>query len=138
MSSTWCESSPRLWHSFRVSRALLAIAPELFDGTAAAALDPGALGMPGAHFPRLTLASLGSVIGFVTQETYLFHASVRDNLLYAKPEATHAELESAARAAAIHERVMELPDGYDTIVGERGYKPSGGGKQRIADARGVP
>ena len=71
----------------------------------------------------------------MTQETYLFHASVKDNLLYAKPEATQAELEVAARAAAIHDRVMELPEGYDTIVGERGYKLSGGEKQRIAIAR---
>jgi ATP-binding cassette, subfamily B, bacterial len=75
------------------------------------------------------------VIGFVTQETYLFHASVRDNLLYAKPDASQEELERAARAAAIHDRVMELPQGYDTIVGERGYKLSGGEKQRIAIAR---
>ena len=58
----------------------------------------------------------------VTQETYLFHASIIENLRYAKPDATMAEIEEAARAAAIHERVMELPDGYDTIVGERGYK----------------
>jgi ATP-binding cassette subfamily B protein len=75
------------------------------------------------------------VIGFVTQETYLFHASVRDNLLYAKPDATQEELERAAGAAAIHDRIMELPQGYDTIVGERGYKLSGGEKQRIAIAR---
>jgi len=103
--------------------------PRLYD------VDAGGIEIDGADIRRLTLASLGSVIGFVTQETYLFHASVRDNLLYAKPEATHAELESAARAAAIHDRVMELPDGYDTIVGERGYKLSGGEKQRIAIAR---
>ena len=75
------------------------------------------------------------MIGVVTQETYLFHASVRDNLRYAKPDATDGELEAAARAAAIHDRVMELPEGYDTIVGERGYKLSGGEKQRIAIAR---
>ena len=71
----------------------------------------------------------------MTQETYLFHASVRENLLYARPEASQAELETAARAAAIHDRIMELPDGYDTIVGERGYKLSGGEKQRVAIAR---
>jgi ATP-binding cassette subfamily B protein len=75
------------------------------------------------------------VIGFVTQETYLLHASIRDNLRYARPEATDAELEAAARAAAIHERIMELPEGYATIVGERGYKLSGGEKQRVAIAR---
>ena len=103
--------------------------PRLYD------VDGGAIEIDGTDIRKLTLASLGSVIGFVTQETYLFHASVRDNLLYAKPEATQAELEVAARAAAIHDRVMELPEGYDTIVGERGYKLSGGEKQRIAIAR---
>jgi ATP-binding cassette subfamily B protein len=71
----------------------------------------------------------------VTQETYLFHASVRQNLLYAKPDATDEELEAAARAAFIHERIAELAEGYDTIVGERGYRMSGGEKQRLAIAR---
>ncbi len=103
--------------------------PRLYD------VGEGSIEIDGADIRTLTLQSLGSVIGFVTQETYLFHASVRDNLLYARPEATYAELEAAARAAAIHDRVMELPDGYDTIVGERGYKLSGGEKQRIAIAR---
>jgi ATP-binding cassette subfamily B protein len=83
----------------------------------------------------VTLESLGDVIGFVTQETYLFHDTIRANLLYAKPDATEAELEAATRAAAIHGRIGELPDGYDTVVGERGYKLSGGEKQRIAIAR---
>jgi ATP-binding cassette subfamily B protein len=71
----------------------------------------------------------------VTQETYLFHASVRTNLLYARPEATDEELETATRAAAIWDRIQELPQGLDTVVGERGYKLSGGEKQRIAIAR---
>ncbi len=71
----------------------------------------------------------------MTQETYLFHASVRENLRYARPEATDEELEVATRAAAIHDRILELPDGFDTVVGERGYKLSGGEKQRIAIAR---
>ena len=84
---------------------------------------------------RTQLESLGQVIGVVTQETYLFHASVLDNLRYAKPEATLEDVEEAARAAAIHDRVLELPEGYDTIVGERGYKLSGGEKQRVAIAR---
>ena len=103
--------------------------PRLYD------VDSGAIEIDDVDIRGLTLASLGSVIGFVTQETYLFHASVRDNLLYAKPDATQEELEAAAGAAAIHERITELPDGYDTIVGERGYKLSGGEKQRIAIAR---
>ena len=103
--------------------------PRLYD------VDAGAVEIDGRDVRRIALASLGSVIGVVTQETYLFHASIRDNLLYAKPEATDAELEVAARAAAIHERITELPDGYATMVGERGYKLSGGEKQRIAIAR---
>ena len=77
------------------------------------------------------------MIGIVTQETYLFHATVRRNLLYGKPDATQEELEAAAKAAFIHDRIAELPDGYDTMVGERGYKLSGGEKQRLAIARVV-
>jgi ATP-binding cassette subfamily B protein len=103
--------------------------PRLYD------VEQGAVEIDGTDVRQISLVSLGRVIGFVTQETYLFHDTVRANLLYAKPDATHAELEAAARAAAIHDRVMELPQGYDTIVGERGYKLSGGEKQRIAIAR---
>ncbi len=103
--------------------------PRLYD------VDSGAVEIDGRDIRRITLASLGEVIGFVTQETYLFHASIRDNLRYARPDARDADLERAARVAAIHERILELPDGYDTIVGERGYKLSGGEKQRIAIAR---
>jgi ATP-binding cassette, subfamily B, bacterial len=103
--------------------------PRLYD------VDSGAVEIDGIDVRRIKLASLGQIIGVVTQETYLFHASVRQNLLYAKPEATQEELEAAARAAAIHDRVLELPEGYDTMVGERGYKLSGGEKQRIAIAR---
>jgi len=103
--------------------------PRLYDA------DAGAVEIDGRDVRNLTLESLGRAIGFVTQETYLFHATVRENLLYAKPEATQAELEAAARAAAIHDRIMELPQGYDTVVGERGYKLSGGEKQRVAIAR---
>jgi ATP-binding cassette subfamily B protein len=105
------------------------LVPRLYD------VDAGAVEIDGTDVRGISLVSLGRVIGFVTQETYLFHASVRENLLYAKPEATQEELERAARAAAIHDRVMELPQGYDTVVGERGYKLSGGEKQRIAIAR---
>jgi ATP-binding cassette subfamily B protein len=105
------------------------LVPRLYD------VDRGAVEIDGVDVRRIALASLGSTIGIVTQETYLFHASILDNLRYARPEATAAELETAARAAAIHERVLELPAGYETIVGERGYKLSGGEKQRIAIAR---
>ncbi len=103
--------------------------PRLYD------VDSGAVEIDGIDVRRIKLKSLGETIGVVTQETYLFHASVRDNLMYAKPEASEEELRTAATAAAIHDRIMELPEGYDTIVGERGYKLSGGEKQRIAIAR---
>ncbi len=76
-------------------------------------------------------------VGVVSQETYLFHASVRENLRFAKPDATDEEIEEAARAAQIHELIASLPDGYDTVVGERGYRFSGGEKQRIAIARTI-
>jgi ATP-binding cassette subfamily B protein len=105
------------------------LVPRLYD------VAEGGVEIDGIDVRKLSLVSLGRVIGFVTQETYLFHDTVRANLLYAKPEATQAEIEAAAKAAAIHERVMDLPQGYDTVVGERGYKLSGGEKQRIAIAR---
>ncbi len=105
------------------------LVPRLYD------VDAGAVEIDGLDVRRVSLVSLGRVIGFVTQETYLFHASVRENLLYAKPDATQEEVEAAAGAAAIHGRILELPQGYDTVVGERGYKLSGGEKQRIAIAR---
>jgi ATP-binding cassette subfamily B protein len=103
--------------------------PRLYD------VDTGSVELDGLDVRAIKLESIGQIVGFVTQETYLFHSSVRDNLRYARPLATDAELEVAARAAAIHDRIMELPDGYDTMVGERGYKLSGGEKQRIAIAR---
>ncbi|MDQ3870384.1 MAG: ATP-binding cassette domain-containing protein, partial [Chloroflexota bacterium] len=103
--------------------------PRLYD------VDQGSVEIDGVDVRKITLSSLGQTIGVVTQETYLFHATVRENLRYARPEATDAELEAAARAAAIHERILELPQGYDTLVGERGYKLSGGEKQRVALAR---
>jgi ATP-binding cassette subfamily B protein len=105
------------------------LVPRLYD------VEQGSVEIDGLDVRKLSLVSLGRVIGFVTQEAYLFHDTVRANLLYAKPEATHEEVERAARAAAIHDRVMDLPQGYDTVVGERGYKLSGGEKQRIAIAR---
>ena len=103
--------------------------PRLYDVT------EGAVEVDGVDVRQIALASLGRIIGVVTQETYLFHASILDNLRYAKADATDAELEAAARAAAIHERILEMPEGYATLVGERGYKLSGGEKQRIAIAR---
>jgi ATP-binding cassette subfamily B protein len=98
-------------------------------------VDAGAVEIDDVDVRKIKLASLGEIIGTVTQETYLFHASVRDNIRYARPEASDEEIVAAAAAANIHERVSELPDGYDTIVGERGYKLSGGEKQRMAIAR---
>ena len=103
--------------------------PRLYD------VDAGSVEIDGVDVRRIRLESLGREIGVVTQETYLFHASVVDNLRYAKPDASMQEIEAASRAAAMHDRVLELPDGYDTIVGERGYKLSGGEKQRVAIAR---
>jgi ATP-binding cassette subfamily B protein len=85
----------------------------------------------------LTFDSLASAVGVVSQETYLFHASVRDNLRFARPEATDEEIEEAAEAAQIHDLISSLPEGYDTVVGERGYRFSGGEKQRIAIARTI-
>jgi ATP-binding cassette subfamily B protein len=99
--------------------------------------DDGAVRIDGHDVRELTLTCLPDSIAMVTQDTYLFHDTVRANLLYAKPEATDDELEAAARAAFIHERIVELPDGYDTKVGERGYRLSGGEKQRLAIARAL-
>ena len=84
---------------------------------------------------ELRHASLVDHIGVVSQETYLFHATIAENLRYAKPEATDAELEAACRAANVHDTIAGFPDGYDTLVGERGYRLSGGEKQRVAIAR---
>jgi ATP-binding cassette subfamily B protein len=101
--------------------------------------DPtdGRVVVDGVDIRDVSFASLAQTVGLVSQETYLFHASVADNLRFAKPDATDAELEDAARAAQIHDLIAALPDGYDTIVGERGYRFSGGEKQRIAIARTV-
>jgi ATP-binding cassette subfamily B protein len=103
--------------------------PRLYDPTS------GVIRIDGHDLQDVTLESLSSAIGMVTQENYLFHDTIRTNLTYAKIDATQAEIEAAARAANIHNFIMELPDGYDTIVGERGYRLSGGEKQRIALAR---
>jgi ATP-binding cassette subfamily B protein len=99
--------------------------------------DPGSgqIRVDGHDLRQVSLESLSAQIGMVTQETHLFHDTIRTNLLYAKLDATQDEVEAAARAANIHDFIMELPDGYDTIVGERGYRLSGGEKQRVALAR---
>jgi ATP-binding cassette subfamily B protein len=101
--------------------------------------DPtkGAVLIDGIDVRELTFPSLTEAVGVVSQETYLFHASVRENLRFAKPDATDLEIEAAARAAQIHELIATLPDGYETVVGERGYRFSGGEKQRIAIARTI-
>jgi ATP-binding cassette subfamily B protein len=103
--------------------------PRLYDPTR------GRITLDGYDLRDLQLDSLVRQFGVVSQESYLFHASIRDNLCYAKADATQAELEAACRAAYIHEMVAGLPDGYDTVVGERGYRLSGGEKQRLAIAR---
>jgi ATP-binding cassette subfamily B protein len=103
----------------------------LYDATT------GRITIDGVDVRDLSFASLSRAVGLVSQETYLFHASIRENLRFAKPDATDEELEAAARAARIHDLIASLPDGYDTVVGERGYRFSGGEKQRIAIARTV-
>ncbi len=97
----------------------------------------GSVSIDGVDVRELTFASLADTVGVVSQETYLFHASVRENLRFARPTATDEEIEEAARAAQIHELIATLPDGYDTMVGERGYRFSGGEKQRMAIARTI-
>jgi ATP-binding cassette subfamily B protein len=97
----------------------------------------GGVTIDGVDVRAASFASLAATVGVVSQETYLFHATVRENLRFAKPEATDEEVERAARVAAIHEMIAALPEGYDTVVGERGYRFSGGEKQRIAIARTV-
>jgi ATP-binding cassette subfamily B protein len=103
----------------------------LYDAT------QGTVAIDGVDVRELSFPSLTDIVGVVSQETYLFHASVRENLRFAKPDATDDEIEAAARAAQIHEQIATLPDGYDTVVGERGYRFSGGEKQRIAIARTI-
>ncbi|PRH76368.1 multidrug ABC transporter ATP-binding protein [Streptomyces solincola] len=107
------------------------LVPRLYDVTA------GRVTLDGADVRDLDFDTLARAVGVVSQETYLFHASVADNLRFARPEATDEEIEAAARAAQIHDHIAALPDGYDTLVGERGYRFSGGEKQRLAIARTI-
>jgi ATP-binding cassette subfamily B protein len=103
--------------------------PRLYDPT------EGRITLDGHDLRQVKMASLAQQIGMVTQETYLFHDTLRTNLLYAKPHATQLEIDAACRAANIYDFIASLPDGYDTVVGERGYRLSGGEKQRVAIAR---
>nr|WP_308033455.1 ABC transporter ATP-binding protein [Streptomyces solaniscabiei] len=105
--------------------------PRLYDATS------GTVTIDGVDVRDLSFDTLAAAVGVVSQETYLFHASVADNLRFAKPDATDEELVAAARVAHIHDYLMSLPDGYDTVVGERGYRFSGGEKQRLAIARAI-
>ncbi|MFJ8433275.1 ABC transporter ATP-binding protein [Kitasatospora sp. NPDC094019] len=107
------------------------LVPRLYDVTG------GRVTIDGVDVRELSFDTLARAVGVVSQETYLFHASVADNLRFAKPDATDEELVVAARAARIHDTVAALPDGYDTMVGERGYRFSGGEKQRLALARTI-
>ena len=116
-------------HSGAGKTTITYLLPRLYDVTS------GSIEIDGHDIRDVTLDSLAANIGMVTQETYLFHDTIRANLLYAQPGATQEAIEAACRAANIHEFIAALPDGYDTVVGERGYRLSGGEKQRIAIAR---
>ena len=142
------EQQDRLWAldgvTFRVPAGQMAaiVGPSGAGKTTIASLVPrlydvteGAVRIDGIDVREIRLADLSEIIGYVTQESYLFHASMERNLLYARPDATREELEAACRAAYIHDRIVELPDGYDTVVGERGFRLSGGERQRLSIAR---
>ena len=118
-------------HSGSGKTTLTSLIPRLYD------VGSGRVLVDGHDVRQIKLESLGQAIGVVTQETYLVHDTIKANLRYGNPDATDAELVSAARAAAIHDHIASLPGGYDTIVGERGYKLSGGEKQRVAIARAI-
>ncbi|QGG43044.1 ABC transporter ATP-binding protein [Aeromicrobium yanjiei] len=105
------------------------LVPRFYD------VNEGAVLIDGTDVRDLTMGSVAEAVGMVTQEPYLFHGSIRDNIAYAKPDATAQEIEQAARDANIHDRIMSFADGYETITGERGYRLSGGEKQRLAIAR---
>ena len=103
--------------------------PRLYDPTS------GSVKIDGMDVRDIRQESLAGIVGYVTQESYLFHDTLKNNLLYAMPDASMEDIERAAKAAFIHDRIMELPDGYDTVVGERGYRLSGGERQRLSIAR---
>ena len=105
------------------------LVPRFYD------VDEGAVLIDGTDVRDLTMGSVAEAVGMVTQEPYLFHGSIRDNIAYAKPDASADEIEQAARDANIHDRILSFADGYETITGERGYRLSGGEKQRLAIAR---
>jgi ATP-binding cassette subfamily B protein len=108
---------------------LAALVARLYDP------DAGRVTIDGVDVRDLRLADLAAIVGVVSQETYLLHTTVRENLRYARPGATDEQIETAARAAQIHDLISALPEGYDTVVGSRGHRFSGGEKQRIAIAR---
>jgi ATP-binding cassette subfamily B protein len=118
-------------HSGAGKTTLTYLIPRLYDA------DEGRVTLDGRDIKKIQLESLGQIIAVVTQETYLVHDTIKANLRYGSPDATDAELVAAAQAAAIHDHIAGLPEGYDTVVGERGYKLSGGEKQRIAIARAI-
>ena len=103
--------------------------PRLYDAT------QGLVSIDDINVKKIKRSSLAKIIGYVSQETYLFHASVGKNLKYGNPDATQEQMESAAKAAYIHDRILEFEQGYETIVGERGYRLSGGERQRLSIAR---
>jgi len=105
------------------------LVPRLYDVT------EGSVSIDGIDVRKIRQRDLAEIIGFVTQDSYLFHDTMEKNLLYARPEATKDEMVAAAKAAYIHDRIMEMPDGYDTVVGERGFRLSGGERQRLSIAR---
>jgi ATP-binding cassette subfamily B protein len=107
------------------------LAARLYD------VSRGRISIGGIDIRDLSFQALSDLVGVVSQETYLFHETVRENLRFAKPDATDEEIEAAAEAARIHHVIAALPDGYETVVGERGYRFSGGEKQRIAIARTI-
>lgn len=118
-------------HSGAGKTTVAYLVPRLYD------VNSGRITIDGQDIRDVTLESLGASIGMVNQEPYLFHESIRENLRYGQPDATDEQIEQAARAANIHDLIANLPFGYDTVVGERGYRLSGGEKQRVAIARAL-